>query len=74
MRHKFPSPVILPAADTVIEHRRLIAALGVSRALLHKWRKERGFPPFIRDGRNSFSIISDVEKWLECNGIEYVRT
>lgn len=73
MRYIFPRPVCLPP-DATISHCELRLALGgVSRALIYKWRKDHGFPAFTRDGRNSFSIVSDVEKWLKCNGVEVER-
>ena len=40
------------------------AALGVSRSVLYKWRKNKDFPPFHRSGKTSFYITSQLEAWL----------
>lgn len=44
-------------------------ALGVSRAVLHLWRRHYGFPAGHRDGRDHYSRTDDVREWLEGRGV-----
>jgi predicted DNA-binding transcriptional regulator AlpA len=60
------------ALDTQGQHERdamgeprLARRLSVSQALLRKWRRAGGGPPFVRLGRRVVYLWSDVEAWLE---------
>lgn len=64
-----PSLVALPAAPN-IDHSALLAALpGVSRAVLHIWRRDRAFPRPVRQGRTTITRTADVARWLVERGV-----
>lgn len=69
---RLPSRVTLPAAP-LIAGWHLRQALGVSKARLHLWRRDQGFPPFHRDGKNYYTDTASVQRWLESRGVQVSR-
>lgn len=69
---RLPARVTLPRAP-LIAGWHLRQALGVSKAVLHLWRKHHGFAPFHRDGRNYFTDTDAVQRWLEARGVQVSR-
>jgi hypothetical protein len=61
---KLPGFVVLSAAPEM-DAAAVREALGISRALLHLWRRDHGFPPFRRAGHDCFTSTSAIEAWLE---------
>lgn len=45
-------------------------ALRVSKAVLHLWRRDKGFPASFREGRDSFTSTDAVREWLEARGVK----
>lgn len=67
-----PHRVTLPSTP-LIAGWHLRQALGVSKARLHLWRRDQGFPPFHRSGRDYFTDTDAVERWLEERGTRVTR-
>jgi predicted DNA-binding transcriptional regulator AlpA len=67
-----PRQVRLPGFDTInADHLRI--ALGVSRSVLHRWRKDHGFPKGYRCGNAVVSLEAEVAQWLRAHGVEVVE-
>jgi hypothetical protein len=65
---KLPRRVVLP--DTpLIGAAHLRDCLGVSKALLHRWRSLFGFPVSFREGRESYTLTDAVATWLKARGV-----
>jgi hypothetical protein len=60
---KLPGFVVLSAAPEM-DAAAVRKALGVSKALLHLWRRDHGFPPFRRVVCDSFTSTTAIEAWL----------
>ena len=67
-----PHRVVLPATPLIAAW-HLRQALGASKAKLHLWRRDQGFPPFHRDGRDYFTATDAVQRWLEARGVKVTR-
>lgn len=67
-----PSRVTLPAAP-LLPGWHLRDALGVSKQNLHQWRRDKGFPPFHREGREYLTSTDAVADWLRSHGVEVRR-
>ncbi|MGX7926218.1 hypothetical protein ACWPMX_06550 [Tsuneonella sp. HG094] len=69
---RLPSPVTLPAAPMIAAwHVR--DALRVSKAVLHLWRRDKGFPGFHREGREFYTSTDALAEWLTSRGVKVVR-
>ncbi len=65
---RLPPRVELPAASMMAGwHVR--DALGVSKQVLHLWRRDKGFPPYHREGQDYFTSTRAVREWLEARGV-----
>lgn len=64
--------VTLPP-DPVIGAAHLRDCLGVSRAVLCRWRRFYAFPAAHRDGRETFTLTDHAEHWLRERGVEVRR-
>ena len=64
--------VVLPP-DPVKPGWHLRDALGVSKQVLHLWRRDQNFPPFHREGRNFYTSTDAVARWLEARGVRVER-
>lgn len=60
--------VALPP-DDLIGAAHLRDCLGVSKALLHRWRALFGFPVSFREGRESYTLTDAVATWLKARGV-----
>lgn len=64
--------VTLPKA-AMIDAPHLQMALGVSRALICLWRRERAFPVGHREGKQSWTFTNDVQRWCEGYRCKVIR-
>lgn len=70
MPHKtgpiLPSRVRLPAGQSTLSGQHLEAALGISRARLHLWRKNYNFPEAYRNcwTRQWVTLTKAAAEWL----------
>ena len=69
---RLPSRVTLPAAP-VMAGWHLRDALGASKQVLHLWRRDRGFPPFHREGREFYTSTEAIAEWLTSRGVKVAR-
>ena len=69
---QLPRRVRLPDAP-MISAAHLRAALGVSRAVLHRWRHCYAFPASYRDGDTTWAITDDVAAWLRQYNVSVIR-
>ncbi|WP_296722347.1 helix-turn-helix domain-containing protein [Erythrobacter sp.] len=69
---RLPEFVALPAART-IDAAELREALGVSKAVVHTWRRDQGFPHSYRVGHARLTATADVERWLLARGVAVGR-
>lgn len=67
-----PRRVVLPATP-LIAGWHLRQALGVSKQVLHLWRRDQLFPPYFREGRAYYSDTDAVQRWLEERGTRVTR-
>jgi len=68
-------PIVLPAAVTlpsapVIGAAHLRDALRVSRAVIHLWRRNYGFPQSHQDGRDFYVLMDPLCAWLQAQGVK----
>ena len=69
---RLPERVTLPSAPMIAAwHVR--DALRVSKAVLHLWRRDKGFPNYHREGRGSYTSTDAIAEWLTARGVEVVR-
>lgn len=45
-------------------------ALGISRAVVHLWRRKYAFPLGYRDGREVWTLTDAVADWLRSRDVE----
>ena len=64
---QLPARVMLPS-ERLIASWHLRHALKASKQVLHLWRQKHAFPPFHRDGADSFTDTNAVRQWLEARG------
>lgn len=69
MSIRLPQRVALPD-QPVIPAWHLRMALGVSRQVLHVWRRNQAFPPACRAGMNSYCQTAAVADWLRARGVD----
>lgn len=71
---QFPRKAVTLPPDPVIGAAHLRDALGVSRAVLWRWRRLYRFPAAHRDGRDTFTLTDHVAHWLRAQGAEVRRS
>ncbi len=62
-------PLVYLPNSTFLTCGHVQVMLGVSRSLLHKWRRDKNFPRFYRQGRASLYLTSQIESWLHSRGV-----
>lgn len=72
VRLRIPATVTLPSAPLVAGW-HLREALGASKQVLHLWRRDRGFPPYHRSGRDYYTDTDAVQRWLEAQNVRVNR-
>lgn len=69
---QLPSAVSLPL-EPVMRAADVRAALGVSKAVLHLWRRDRDFPRGVRSGATTLTNTDALEQWLKARGVAVAR-
>lgn len=69
---RLQSRVTLPTAP-VMAGWHVRDALQVSKARLHLWRRDCGFPTFHREGHNYYTSTTAIAEWLAARGVRVTR-